>query len=96
MLLEYLLFPSFNLKDQGAQGFEGRNYLTLAIMIKRIYSSIQLILVITKTLKAVVFPRPDQPFWSWTQLSVKELPDVEVETEEQRSMEMSVSQTTAN
>ena len=65
-------------------------------MIKRIHSSVQLGVVVVKTLKAVVFPRPDQPFWNWTQLSVEELPSLEDDKEGQHSMEMSVSQTTVN
>ncbi|MEM6252999.1 MAG: hypothetical protein AAF821_08760 [Cyanobacteria bacterium P01_D01_bin.156] len=62
-------------------------------MINRIYSSLQLGIIILKTLKAVVFQSSDKPFWEWTQLSIKELPNPE--SQEQQSY-IAVPQTSAH
>lgn len=67
-------------------------------MMNRIYSSIQFVVICVRTLKAVVFPQSNQPFWTWTQMKVQDLPELDMESElEQPSLEMSViSQTNVN
>ena len=70
-------------------------------MINRAHRAIQLVVLTVKTVKAVVFPQPDRPFWSWTQLDVQESTPVneavnDAKEHRRQYRDVPVSQTTVN
>lgn len=54
----------------GACSTQGRSCLTISAMINRIRRAVKFTALTVQTVRAIVSPRSDQPYWSWTNLDM--------------------------